>query len=134
MGQDVLGVQRHTVQVSVLLDEVEQLGGIGHPESQRSCNILLLLYHPHAQPHQETQNKKMLAQQDNARDEMSITLRFLLKWQPETAIVIIGIDSGPAHPPILVQRGSVVINITVNKALDQFLKFSDIQLHQSANM
>lgn len=58
MGQDVLGVQRHTVQVSVLLDEVEQLRGIGHPESQRSCNILLLLFHPnhsrpHAQPHQE---------------------------------------------------------------------------------
>lgn len=43
MGEDVLGVQRDAIQVSVLLDEVEQLGGVGHPESQRSGNVLLLL-------------------------------------------------------------------------------------------
>lgn len=43
MGKDVLGVQCDATQVSVLLDEVEQFGGVGHPESQRSCNVLLLL-------------------------------------------------------------------------------------------
>lgn len=43
MGEDVLGVQRDAVQVSVLLDEVEELRGVGHPESQRSRDVLLLL-------------------------------------------------------------------------------------------
>lgn len=43
MGEDVLGVQRNATQVSVLFDEIEQLGGIGHPESQCSRDVLLLL-------------------------------------------------------------------------------------------
>lgn len=43
MGEDVLGVQRDATQVSVLFDEIEQLGGIGHPESQCSRDVLLLL-------------------------------------------------------------------------------------------
>lgn len=56
MGKDVLGIQRDTVQVSVLLDEVQQLGGIGHPESQSSCNVLLLLQFPnHSHPHTNAQ-------------------------------------------------------------------------------
>lgn len=43
MGEDVLGVERDAVQVSVLLDEVEQFRGVGHPEGQRSRDVLLLL-------------------------------------------------------------------------------------------
>lgn len=43
VGEDVLGVERDTVQVSVLLDEVEQFRGVGHPEGQRSRDVLLLL-------------------------------------------------------------------------------------------
>ena len=43
MGEDVLGVQRDAAQVSVLLDEVEQLRGVGHPEGQSSGDVLLLL-------------------------------------------------------------------------------------------
>lgn len=43
MGEDVLGIQCNAIQVSVLLDEVEQLWGVGHPECQCSCNVLLLL-------------------------------------------------------------------------------------------
>lgn len=43
VGEDVLGVQRDAVEVSVLLNEVKQLRGVGHPESQRSRDVLLLL-------------------------------------------------------------------------------------------
>lgn len=43
MSKDVLSVQSDAVQVSVLLDEVEQLGSVGHPESQSSRDVLLLL-------------------------------------------------------------------------------------------
>lgn len=42
-------------------------------------------------------------------------------------------DSDLAHPTSLVQRGSVVINLTV-KALGQFLEFSYTQLQQSQSI
>lgn len=60
MGEDVLGVQRDATQVSVLLDEVQQLGGIGHPESQRSRDVLLLLQRitqPHTRKEKHTEWK-----------------------------------------------------------------------------
>lgn len=41
--QHVLGVQGDPAQVSVLLDEVEELGRVGHPESKRPCDVLLFL-------------------------------------------------------------------------------------------
>lgn len=41
--EDVLCVQRDAAQVFVLLDEVEQLRGVGHPEGQSASDIFLLL-------------------------------------------------------------------------------------------
>lgn len=41
--EDVLGVQRDAAQVFVLLDEVEQLRGVGHPEGQSAGDVFLLL-------------------------------------------------------------------------------------------
>lgn len=58
MGEDVLGVQRDAAQVSVLLDEVEQLGGVGHPERQRSCDVLLLLLTDQSQAAQRKNRTK----------------------------------------------------------------------------
>lgn len=43
MGKHVLGIHCDPAEVSVLLDEVEKLGGICHPEGKCPCNILLLL-------------------------------------------------------------------------------------------
>lgn len=43
MREDVLGVQRDAAQVFVLFDEVEKLGGVGHPESQSTSDVFLLL-------------------------------------------------------------------------------------------
>lgn len=74
MGEDVLGVQRDATQVSILLDEIEQLGGVGHPESQCSRDILLLLQctnhthiHTYTQTHTPREKKniwrKLLEQQ-----------------------------------------------------------------------
>lgn len=43
MRKDVLGVQRDPAQVFVLLDEVEQLRGVSHPEGQGAGDVFLLL-------------------------------------------------------------------------------------------
>ena len=41
--QDVLCIQCDPTEVSVLLDEVEQLRRVGHPEGKGPCNVLLFL-------------------------------------------------------------------------------------------
>lgn len=66
VGEDVLGIQRDAVQVSVLLDEVEELRGVGHPEGQRSRDVLLLLQrinHKHRNTGKKRQKRELLEQQ-----------------------------------------------------------------------
>lgn len=76
----------------------------------------------------------MLVQQDNAREETSIKTKVSVEVAARNSDCYHRDRLRPGHPPIVGQRGSVVINITVNKALDHFLKFSDIQLQQSPNI
>ncbi|PWA27392.1 hypothetical protein CCH79_00000603 [Gambusia affinis] len=49
---------RDAAQVPVLLDEVQQLGGVGHPESQCSRDVLLFLEMHRSQPQTQTDRKK----------------------------------------------------------------------------
>lgn len=61
MGEDVLGVQRDATQVPVLLDEVEQLRGVGHPESQRACDVLLFLkWENHGHTHKDKIRRELV--------------------------------------------------------------------------
>ena len=46
VGQDVLAVQCDPAQILVLLGEIQELGGIGHPERQGPRDVLLLLDPP----------------------------------------------------------------------------------------
>lgn len=65
MCEDVLGVQRDAAQVSVLLDEVEQLGGVGHPEGERSCDVLLLLWRTNHTHKERKQTQRVLLEQQD---------------------------------------------------------------------
>lgn len=75
MGEDILGVQRDAVQVSVLLDEVEELRGVGHPESQRSRDVLLLLQcinDKHGKKKKRQRRELLEQQQEGQWDELHI--------------------------------------------------------------
>lgn len=60
MRQDVLCIQRDPTEVSVLLDEVEQLGCVGHPEGKGPCNVLLFL---------QTEGSSVSSHRTNSTDE-----------------------------------------------------------------